>query len=340
MVVLLALVGCQDVSLTESALCDGKLQRSEDYVDSPFDRDGDGYFDANNPGCEYTYPIEQLDCDDVNADMNPGNVEVECNGLDDDCDPSTVDGEDGDLDGFINCDDCNDHDPDIHPDADEIECNGLDDDCTPETGDAPDLDGDGFTTCEECDDGDNRINPDAVEVECNGVDDDCSATTPDAPDLDGDTWSVCDDDCDDDEYYANPGLEEICDDGIDNNCDADIDEDCEVDYTDTWFLDSSVELSCAWGNVEISFSTVAVTHSGVNLLIEAAGTKGQPGRTSGTLSGTSFTTTRSIPGGCKEDYTFDGVFDDRSTFTGTFEARYTGSCGSCSTTSWDLVGTR
>ena len=100
------------------------------------DRDGDG-----SPASE--------DCDDSDADVYPGAVEL-CDGFDNDCD-SEID-EDGfavfadvDGDGFGDdsteewvCEatenqvqtggDCNDSDSAVHPGAAEI-CNGIDDDC-------------------------------------------------------------------------------------------------------------------------------------------------------------------------------------------------------------------
>ena len=48
-------------------------------------------------------------------------------------------------------------------------------------------------------------------------------------DADGDGYisQTCGgDDCDDDQFWANPGLDEICDDNIDNNCDGSVDEGC------------------------------------------------------------------------------------------------------------------
>ncbi|MCP4808100.1 MAG: hypothetical protein GY913_31410 [Proteobacteria bacterium] len=347
MTLAVALLACgQDIGVTQNAICDGSKQPSEDYVDEPFDKDGDGYMDGNNPDCVLTYG-EGLDCDDGNADVNPSMTELECNGWDDDCDDTTLDAEDLDEDGFSACDDdCDDLNPDVYPAAGEEECNGIDDDCNDETLDAPDVDEDGYTVCDnDCDDLDYNVNPGADEETCNDVDDDCSTATPDEQDSDGDTWSTCDGDCNDDEATAFPGYEEVCDDGIDNDCDGSVDEDCELDYSDTWFLDDSITMSCAWGSVELSFATVTLTHAEPNLAIYGGGTKGQPGTTTGTIEADqSFETERAVLGDCDERYIFEGQFDNANQFTGTFTAKFKSNgglgCLDCSTTRWDIVGTR
>ena len=57
--------------------------------------DGDGY-------------TSDVDCDDNNSDINPGQEEEPYNGIDDDCDPETLD-DDLDQDGFALADDCDDN---------------------------------------------------------------------------------------------------------------------------------------------------------------------------------------------------------------------------------------
>jgi hypothetical protein len=111
--------------------CDGQ-------IDEGFDFDGDGFISCSG------------DCNDTNAQINPGATEI-CNSMDDDCDGSVDEGvtttyyRDFDNDGFgnisvttqacspptgytSNSSDCNDSNGSIFPGASET-CNTLDDDC-------------------------------------------------------------------------------------------------------------------------------------------------------------------------------------------------------------------
>ena len=82
-----AVTACNyDSVLTASSRCDATKQSDEEYVDSPFDADGDGFFDGSNPDCQATYDASALDCDDRDPDVHPEATETLCNGLDDDCD--------------------------------------------------------------------------------------------------------------------------------------------------------------------------------------------------------------------------------------------------------------
>src|SRR5688572_23791670 len=168
---LLFLLGCVD-SWCERFNLDCEIESAE--VVPGVDADGD-LWSADE------------DCDDLNAAINLLAVEV-CNGVDDDCDGA----------------------------ADEAGAEG-------QSSYYPDEDGDGFgvgaaptLACEQpeaasdhsgdCDDGDGEAYPGAEEVPYDGIDQDCDGA--DLADLDGDGWDPPED-CDDDEYYLNPGREEV-----------------------------------------------------------------------------------------------------------------------------------
>ncbi|ANM29332.1 hypothetical protein ABI59_06590 [Acidobacteria bacterium Mor1] len=73
-----------------------------------YDGDGDGY-GRNSGGTDTCYPPADYvtvdgDCDDSNPAVNPGQDELECDGLDNDCSPATQDAPDVDGDGWDICD--------------------------------------------------------------------------------------------------------------------------------------------------------------------------------------------------------------------------------------------
>ncbi len=231
----------QDPTVSPSAteICDGRDNDCDGSTDEGFNDDGDAYFDGSDAGCAATY--YPTDCDDQNAAIYPGRVEL-CDGVDNDC-SGTVD-EDFDLDGdgaYLatnpGCQaawppsqlDCDDGSFPVHPGAPEL-CNAVDDDCDGDEDEDYDGDGDGWfdgsvsgcvtaygTT--DCNDNASWVHPGATEL-CNRVDDDCSGSVPaNETDTDTDGMTPCEGDCDDDNPAIYLNRPELCD-GWDNNCDG------------------------------------------------------------------------------------------------------------------------
>ncbi|MDP4730535.1 MAG: choice-of-anchor I family protein [Flavobacteriales bacterium] len=76
--------------------CDGSIDNGLVFLSYYGDADGDTYGDINNsesfcsdPGSPFV--TNDADCDDTNAQVNPGATEIWENGIDDDCNPSTSD---------------------------------------------------------------------------------------------------------------------------------------------------------------------------------------------------------------------------------------------------------
>lgn len=78
-----------------------------------------------------------VDCNDNDAAVNPGAIEILYDGKDNDCNSVTLDTVDADNDGVTSNVDCNDSRADISPLKIEIVGNGIDDDCNPNTTDQP-----------------------------------------------------------------------------------------------------------------------------------------------------------------------------------------------------------
>jgi hypothetical protein len=215
--------------------CDGEIdgESATDMTEWFPDSDGDGFGLDTEPQLDCNAPSGFVDgtvlgdCDDDDASAYPGGTEV-CDDVDNDCD-GLVDDEATDADLWFR-----DADADSYgdPDVSLLACNKP---------------GSYVENDEDCDDTDAMIYPAATEV-CNGEDDDCNGTIDDGfefesyyRDADGDGhgfgldmvvhctrpagYVTSNDDCDDDEYWANPEVAELCGDDIDNDCDGEVDED-------------------------------------------------------------------------------------------------------------------
>ncbi len=182
-------------------------------VPDPVDHDGDGY--AAYDG----------DCDDTDAAVFPGAVEVCGDGVDSDCLGGLAAETDDDGDGWFECNgDCDDADDTTYPGA-PLGCDGGDHDCDGvvdlDEADVDD-DGDGYTVCQgDCDDTDPLVYPGATENPCDQVDTDCDGVPhPDETDDDGDGWDECQGDCDDADASLHPAAAEVACDYVDNDCDG------------------------------------------------------------------------------------------------------------------------
>ncbi len=200
--------------------CNGTVDDEPlDLVTRFADTDGDGWGDAEAASQVCPYPAtpglvdNDADCDDSDAQVHPGAMDLCTDPRDLDCDGDSL-YTDADGDGWAECEDCDDSVGTTFPGADET-CNEVDDDC------------DGY------------------------IDEDATNATEWFMDLDGDgygslTWSewACEqpagyvaqsNDCDDTEASVYPGATEVCDD-LDNDCDGFVDNNAV--NTSTWYADA------------------------------------------------------------------------------------------------------
>jgi hypothetical protein len=208
---------CDDPGCRASPDCGGEGDADADSdADADADADG-GPIDEDSDG----YPLID-DCNDTDASVNPGAIEV-CDGVDNDCsgeiDDDAVDGttyyDDQDSDGYgdpgfprISCEpmhghvlddtDCDDFDSTVHPNATES-CDSIDEDCD------GDIDEGLETTTFYADEDDDGYGDPSDMVDA------CAQP-------DGRVENASD--CDDDSATAFPGGTEISWNGIDEDCDG------------------------------------------------------------------------------------------------------------------------
>ena len=153
-------------------------------------------------------------------------------------------GDPDDLANDVQANWCGSSMPLVSPGSDFGTPGGANDSCDCFDSDS-DLDGYGDAsgcTWFDCNDADPAINPEAVDICENGVDEDCSGADDlcDCLSTDGDgdgygTGAACAQvDCDDSDYFVNPGVTETCD-FIDNDCDGAVDEGFDGD-ADGWTI--------------------------------------------------------------------------------------------------------
>lgn len=253
----LAYPGAEEVCDEIDNDCDGEVDiGSSDGFTFYLDSDNDGYGDASIEmvTCEQPqgYVSDNTDCNDSNAQSNPGHLEV-CDGFDNNCDGLA----DDDDSGLVAASTIRWY---IDADGDGFGETGA----TPtETCTAPVDSTTGHTYVnndDDCDDTSIAIYLGAPEV-CDGDDNDCDGVDDDKPSdatqyyLDADNDGYGDDnniviscsnpsgngliyvsqggDCDDSDQDINPGVVDICD-GIDQNCSGD---ESDASGSNTFYID-------------------------------------------------------------------------------------------------------
>jgi hypothetical protein len=129
-------VACDEVAgpslVLDNTDCDDADATTHEVTEWFEDVDGDNYtnpdiviMQCGNQGMAALRDAAsaELDCDDTNVNVNPGEIEVAYNGLDDDCDPGTWD-DDLDADGAMRAVDCDDMDPTVFQDCVDCDADG------------------------------------------------------------------------------------------------------------------------------------------------------------------------------------------------------------------------
>jgi hypothetical protein len=219
-----------------------KCAEDTDVADTDTDTDTDSDTDPPVDADGDTYSV-LVDCNDDDASVHPGAIEVPDDGVDQDCSGADLVTVDSDEDGYKADVDCNDLDAAVHPGAAE-ECNNRDDNCDDNVDEGIkvdyyfDNDGDGYgndavteETCSpkakyiltkgDCDDADAEIHPGAVETCDDTEDKNCDGTFGD-DDADHDGYRACKD-CNDAVASIHPGAIESCN-TLDDDCDTLTDE--------------------------------------------------------------------------------------------------------------------
>ena len=281
--------GFPDVMASANFYDNGQLYEGVVYVyhmcaDSLYaDLDGDGFGDPLNLVniCNDTINLveDNTDCDDTNASIYPGAIEI-CNSLDDDCN-TLID------EGLIFETYYADADADFFGDVNDAGTSA----CLPIAGTVLDN--------TDCDDTNAFIFPGGIEI-CNGLDDDCNTLIDEGlifetyyADADADFFGDVNDagtsaclpiagtvtnntDCDDANGDINSGETEICN-LIDDNCDGFIDEGFDVVITTSALTATTF---CQGGSVVLEAS-----HNGIALQWKKNGAI-IPGATSTTYTAT------------------------------------------------------
>ncbi|MBX2942966.1 MAG: thrombospondin type 3 repeat-containing protein [Cyclobacteriaceae bacterium] len=213
-------------------------------IDGTGDADGDGY-------------CASVDCDDTNASINPGAVDIAGSGIDSNCDGSYLWYVDADGDGYGSS-------------ATVSSTNA-----SPGAGES--------ATADDCDDLVATTNPAGIDVAGSGIDSNCDGNYLWYVDADGDTYgsmvtasstnaspgvgeSATSDDCDDTNALINPGAVDVAGSGIDANCDGIFDK---VDQTISF--DQTVNHTLG----DNSFALNATSSSGLDVVFSTSSDKVQ-----------------------------------------------------------------